>query len=575
MALIVRGMGVSSGVAVGRAFLLHAEPLPIVPDPVPPERVDAEIETFHRARARAAEELEQLKRRVRTELGERYAGIFDAQKLVLEDPHLVNQTVQRIRVGRVSARWALKEVVAELTRRFQAVDDEYIRERGGELADVQRRVQRLLRGETGDERRLPDEGPLVIVAHAVGPSDAVLLAGKQVAGLATDVGGRTSHTAILAQALSLPAVVGLHDLSSRVRAGDPLVLDGDTGQVIVSPDPTAAAEAEKRRAASLARESRMASARDLPAVTADGTEITIRANIEFPGEIERAIAFGAQGIGLYRSEFLFLSRAPALPDEHEHEKTYREICRRAGPHPVVIRTLDLGGEKYFHEVLQPDEAHPVLGLRGIRLCLRRPDIFLPQLRGLLRAASAHENLWIMLPLVTALDEIREFRALLAREAENLESAGQPVRADVPVGIMVEVPAAALAASTLAREADFFSIGTNDLIQYALAVDRRSDSLADLYQPDHPGVLRMLKLIMEGARASGIPVSICGEMAADPHWAKVLIGLGLRELSVQPRAIGPVAEAVRRLTVAEAERAARAALDDVDGRPANGVLRPTS
>jgi len=561
MALIVRGIGVSTGVAVGRAFLLHAEPLPIVPDPIPPERVDAEADTFHRACQQAAAELELLKNQVRDELGERYAGIFDAQKLVLEDPYLVDQTVQRIRMGRVSARWALKEVVAELTRRFRAVDDEYIRERGGELADVHRRLQRLLRGDTGGVRGLPEDGPLIVVAHALGPSDAVLLAGKQVAGLATDIGGRTSHTAILAQALSLPAVVGLHDLSSRVRAGDALVLDGDAGQVIVSPDPSATAEAEKRRVASLALESRMASARDLPVVTRDGTEIIIRANIELPGEIDRALSFGAQGIGLYRSEFLFLSRAPQIPDEDEHERTYREMAAKAAPHPVVIRTFDLGGEKYFHQVLQPEEGQRVLGLRGIRLCLRRPDIFLPQLRGLLCAAAAHDNLRVMLPLVTSTREIHDFRTLLEREADELRAAGRPARSDLPIGIMVEVPAAALAAASLAREVDFFSIGTNDLIQYALAVDRASDALAELYQPAHPGMLRLLQLIVEGAREGGIPVGICGEMAGDPQWVEVLIGLGLRELSVQPRAIGRVREAVRGIDLAEAKEAASAALGE--------------
>jgi phosphotransferase system enzyme I (PtsI) len=566
MGRVLQGMGVSSGVAVGRAFLLHAEPLPVVPDPVPPERVNAEIETFHRACASAARELEALRDQVREEFGERYAGIFDAQKLVLEDPFLVDQTIQRIRIGRVSARWALKEVVAELTRRFHSLDDEYIRERGGELADLQQRLQRLLRGDTADERGLPEEGPVVVVAHSVGPSDAVLLAGKQVAGLATDVGGRTSHTAILAQALSLPAVVGLHDVSRRVRSGDSLILDGDSGQVILGPDPASVAAAEKRRAASLALESRMARARDLPAITRDGTEIALRCNIELPGEVERAIEFGAEGIGLYRSEFLFLSRAPSLPTDEEHERTYREIGAKFAPHPVVVRTFDLGGEKYFHEVLQPDDVHPVLGLRGIRLCLRRPDIFRPQLRGLVAAAAAHENLRVMLPLVTSADEIREVRVLLQEEARKLEAEGRPARPDLPLGIMVEVPATALAADVLAGEADFFSIGTNDLIQYALAVDRRSDDLAGLYQPTHPAVLRMLKLIVDGAQGWGIPVAICGEMAADPRLVPLLIGLGLRDLSVQPRAVAAVREAVREVDVQEAEQRAQRALADPDGRP---------
>jgi phosphotransferase system enzyme I (PtsI) len=575
MGLVVEGMGVSSGVAVGRAYLLHAEPLPIVPDPVPPERVDSEIETFHRARERAAAELDQVKARIAEELGQSYAGIFDAQKLVLEDSHLVQETVKRIRVGRVSARWALKEVVDGLTRRFHAVEDEYIRERGGELLDVQRRLQRLLRGETGSRRQLPDDGPLVVVAHAVGPSDAVLLAGRQVVGLATDVGGRTSHTAILAQALSLPAVVGLRDLSRRVRAGDPIVLDGDSGQVIVSPDPTATAEAEERRKLSQALESSMVGAAHAPAVTADGTEITLRANIEFPAEVERAIAFGAQGIGLYRSEFLFLSRAPAMPDDEDHANTYAEICAKMAPDPVVIRTFDLGGEKYSHHVMQSEEVHPVLGLRGIRLCLRRHDIFLPQLRGLLRAAAIHDNLRIMLPLVTSAEEIREVRTLIEREAASLRSEGQAARADVPLGIMIEVPGAALAADSLAREADFFSIGTNDLVQYALAVDRRSDSMADRYQPTHPGVLRMIQYSVEAAREHGIPVSICGEMAADPRLVILLVGLGLRELSVQPRAIAGVREAVRALSLGDARGAAQNALEGGEVTSVSPHLEPKS
>jgi len=566
MALIATGIGVSSGVAVGRAFLLHAEPLPIVPDPVPPERLDAEIELFHRALEGAAGELELLREQVHRELGERYAGIFDAQKLVLEDPHLVQETIQRIRVGRVSARWALKEVIGELTRHFHGVDDEYIRERGGELADVQRRVQRWLRGERTDGPVLPDEGPVVVVAHSVGPSDAVLLAAKQVAGVATDIGSRTSHTAILAQALSLPAVVGLHDLSRRVCAGDPVILDGDSGQVIVAPNPTETAEAERRREALLELESRMASSRDLPAVTRDGTKITIRANIEFPDEVARAKGYGAEGVGLYRSEFLFLSRSPELPSEDEHERTYREICEAMAPHPAVIRTLDLGGEKYFHEVLHQDVTPPVLGLRGIRLCLRRLDIFLPQVHGLLRASAAHDNLRVLLPLVTSTEEILQVRRLFVEQARRLEAKGIAARADLPIGIMVEVPAAALAADLLAEEADFFSIGTNDLIQYALAVDRRSEALAELYQPGHPGVLRMLHQIVLAADRAGIPVSLCGEMAADPEQLGSLLGLGLRELSVQPRAIGAVREAVRGLDLSESEAQVRQTLNGVSGRP---------
>jgi phosphotransferase system enzyme I (PtsI) len=452
----VRGIAVSGGVVVGRAYLLHAEPLPVVPDPIPPERVDEEIERFHAARAAAAEELELLKSQVLAALGDHHAGILEAQKLVLEDPTLVAETVQRIRVGRVSARWALKEVVAEFTRRFNDVDDEYIRERGGELADVHRRLQRLLRGERPLDHVVPEDS--IVVAHSLGPSDAVVLARRRVVGLATDVGGRTSHTAILAQALCLPAVVGLHDFSRRVAAADRLILDGDRGEVIVSPSAEQIAEVLERRRESVAVENEMASERDLPAVTRDGTEIAVRANIEFAEEVDRALRFGARGIGLYRSEFLFLSRSPDLPSADEHAATYGEIASKVAPHPAVVRTLDLGGEKYFHRVLGRREQHPMLGLRAVRYCLERPEVFRPQLQGLLRAAAEHDNLKVMLPLISTVEEIRAVRRMLAEEAGHLRESGVAVREDVPLGIMIEVPAAAVAADVLAAEVDFLSLG---------------------------------------------------------------------------------------------------------------------
>jgi phosphotransferase system enzyme I (PtsI) len=410
-------------------------------------------------------------------------------------------------------------------------------------------------GETDDG--IPD-GPLVAVSHALGPSDAIQLARERVVALATDVGGRTSHTAILAQALSLPAVVGLHDLSRSVREGDPVILDGDAGIVTLEPGATETDEAEVRRRAFLATERAMESARELPAETTDGVRVVIRANIEFPSEVVSALRFGAAGIGLYRSEFLFLSRSPRLPTEEEHFETSVEIASRVAPHPVNVRTLDLGGEKYFHEVLGRDEPNPVLGLRAVRFCLRRPDIFRPQIRGLLRAAAVRDNIRLLLPLITVSEEIRQIRALLRQEAEALVAEGRAVRRDVPVGIMIEVPAAALAADLLARDADFLSIGTNDLAQYALAVDRSNESLSYLYQPFHPGLLRMIRAVVDAGARTATPVMICGEMAADPAAVGLLVGLGLRELSVQPRAVGAVRQAVRAIdAAAAAEAAARA------------------
>jgi phosphotransferase system enzyme I (PtsI) len=551
------GIGVSSGTAIGRAVVIASDSSPVAPVPVSPERVDDEVARFHQARERARRELKDLKARMLRVLGEAYAGILEAQLLILDDANLVGETVERIRAGRVAASWALKEVVHAFMRRFDSIDDGYLRERGGDLADVHRRLQRLLRGESGGAVAMP-EGPLIVVAHTLGPSDTMVLAREGVVGFATDMGGRTSHTAILAQALSLPAVVGLHDLSLNVLPGDLVALDGDAGTVDLAPGAEDQARVKARREAWTAREAAMAAARDLPAITEDGVEIILRANIELPQEVGAAIRYGARGIGLYRSEFLFLSRAPEFPSEEEHYRTYRDLAEKVAPHPAVVRTLDLGGEKYFHEVLDREETNPVLGLRAVRFCLTRPDIFRPQLRGLLRAA-AHAEVRIMIPLVTTVAEIRQVKKILLEEAALLKAKGIPCRADVPVGIMVEVPAAAATADLLAREAAFFSLGTNDLIQYALAVDRGNESVAYLYQPLHPAVLRMLRFVVRAGRDRGIDVSICGEMAGDPSLTRMLVGLDFREMSVQPRAIAAVRETIRRLKAVEAARLAESAL----------------
>ena len=562
MAQIFKGTGVSAGVAVGQILLLETETLPVVPVPVPPERVDEEIERFEAAREAARTELREVRGRTEATLGEIYAGMFDAQLLILDDPALERETKRRIRRGRVYAAWALKEVVGELVRKFEAIDHGYFRERGGDLEDVHRRLQRLLRGGPAAPGDLPD-GPLILVAHALGPSDAASIELENIVGIATDMGGRTSHTAILAQALGLPGVVGLHDFSQRVRPGDPVVIDGTTGDVVWLPSDHERKEAEDRREAWLASEQIRAPVEDAPALTRDGTAIEVRANIEFPEEVEKVVSFGARGVGLYRSEFLFLKRAPHFPDEEDHYRTYRAIAERVAPHPAVIRTLDLGGEKYFHEVVDRTEPNPVLGLRGIRLCLKRPDIFLPQIRGLLRTA-AHAKIHMMLPLVTVPDEIRQVRRLLRQEAAKLRDEGKSCREDLPLGIMVEVPAAAAAADLLAPEVDFFSIGTNDLVQYALAVDRSNESVAYLAQPLHPAVVRLIRFVIESAEQRGIPVSLCGEMAADPQVTALLLGLGLRELSVPPRAVPIIREEIARVEIAAATELADASLGRTAG-----------
>jgi phosphotransferase system enzyme I (PtsI) len=554
---IIKGIGVSPGLAMGKVYLLRDEVLPLQPQALPPTGVEDEIDRFNNAREIAKQEIADLRGRISEALGTHYAAILEAQSLILDDPDLIDKTITLIRDKHFSASWALKQVVDEYMQRFELVEDPYIRERGGELSDVHARLQRLIVRGSSQPMVIP-EGPVIVVAPTLLPTDAVALARQGVVGLASDGGGRTSHTAILAQALSVPAVAGLRDASVRVQQGDEVILDGDSGELYLLPTEAETEQASVRRQAWMDRDQRMVDAQDFTSSTLDGERITIRANIEFPGEVQTALRYGAEGIGLYRSEFLFLMHAPDFPTEQEHFETYAEIAEKVAPHTAIIRTLDLGGEKYFHEVVAHEETNPVLGLRAVRLCLHRPDIFRPQLRGLLRAAT-HANLQIMLPLVTSIEEVDAVRKLMAVEAADLKSNGIAAREDVSLGIMIEVPAAAAIADTLAKVADFFSIGTNDLIQYSLAVDRGNASVDYLYQPFHPGLLRMLAFIVESANSAAIPVSLCGEMAADPRAAALLIGLGLRELSIQPRAMTAIRDQLRTVDSKTARQQAELAL----------------
>jgi len=552
VAQVFRGLGVSPGVALGRALPWQPE-AGVVPrrDARPGSTPVTEIELFEAARGHARGELRGLKARLMTTLGESYAAILDAQTMLVDDPALVAEVEHRVRAEGVSAAFAVHATIDGYLARFDTIEDRYLRDRAGDLRDLQRRMVRLLEPAPGIDAP-PPEGPIVVVASAIGPSDTVALAKDGVVALAADSGGPTSHTAILAQAFGLPAVIGLGDAARSVRVGAIVIVDGDRGEVVVDPEPARLSEARTQHDLWVSREDAWASMRDLPAVTKDGVEIVLRANIEFPDEAAVAMRFGARGIGLYRSEFLFVARAPRLPDEEDHYRTYRDLADRVTPHPVVVRTLDLGGEKYFHEVLDRTEPNPVLGLRGLRLCLKRPEIFVPQLRALLRA-SAHANLRVLLPLVTSVDEIREVRRIIAREAAALRGAGVLCRPDVPLGAMIETPAAAMTADHLAREVDFLSLGTNDLIQYTLAVDRGNPSVAPLYEPLHLAVLRMLRFVVRAGKASNVPVSLCGEMAASPELVPTLLGLGLRELSCPPRAVPRVREAIRATEVARAAR----------------------
>ncbi len=547
-----QGIGASEGIAIAAAVCINTRIGDIYQIPLRENEIEAEIDRFREAVERTRREIGLLRDRVGDELGDELAGIFDAQALVLSDSSFLEGVQDHIRREHVNAEWALQETVTEIQARFDAIDAPYLRERQEDLRHVCRYVVRSLRGI--HLHHLSEvEGDVVIVADDLAPPDAVRLGRENVVGFVIEHGSPTSHTSIIARSLNLPAVLGVAGISQKLadQIDLSIIIDGSAGTVIVHPDaPTI--EAYRDRLEERARQEQvLLEASDLPTVTLDGTRLKVMANIDLPEELDDVRRFGASGIGLYRSEFLYIEKSPELPTEEEHLEIYRRMIEAAAPDPAIIRTYDLGGRKIARELMETQEANPVLGLRGIRLTLARPDIFRTQLRALMRA-TVFGDLWIMLPLVTIPEEVQEFRQVAEQVLEELQAEGLPFRRDFKLGIMIEVPAAALITDLLAREVDFFSIGTNDLIQYALAVDRANEHVADLYRPLHPAMLRMLMMIVRNARAAGIEVGLCGEMAADERMTAVLLGCGLRRLSVSPRRIPTIKRRVRELSLDELE-----------------------
>lgn len=560
---VLRGIGVSPGIAIGRAVSIETRTGEVYRFTLPEAEVEAEVARLHEAVEHAQKELRRIREKAGTELGKELAGIFDAHLLLMKDSGFLGRIEDRIRGKRVNAEWAVQKTAAELDERFAQIDDQYLRGRSEDLTDVSRHILRSLQGI--DHHELSEIGEdVVIVADDLTPADAVRLGRERVVGFVMETGGRTSHTAIIARSLHRAAVAGVEGISQLNLDEVPVVVDGERGEVVIHPTPAVLARYRRRRDELDREEETLLATAKLEAVTRDGVMVSLMANIDLPEELAEVGAFGSCGIGLYRSEFLYIEKSPELPSEDEHVELYRRLVEAAAPEPAIIRTYDLGGRKLARELMATHEDNPVLGLRGIRLTLRRPDIFKTQLRALLRAAL-HGDLWMLLPMVSTVGEVRRFRALLDEVMAELEGEGTPFRRDVPLGVMIEVPAAAMTADLLAREVDFFSIGTNDLIQYALAVDRNNEHVADLYQPLHPAILRMLRFVLDSAREAGIEVSLCGEMAADPRCAALLVGLGLRRLSMSPRAIPEVKTRIRELAAGElaelAERCARLATAD--------------
>jgi phosphotransferase system enzyme I (PtsI) len=554
---VLRGLGVSGGVAVGRAVCIRTRVGEVYRFPIAEGDVEREVARFEEALRRDQAELGRLRRKAGAELGEELGAIFEAHLLMLQDQAFTGRIVERIRGERVNAEWAIQQTVEETGERFDGIEDEYLRERQQDVRDVARHLLRTLSG-LGHHELSEIGGDVVVVADDLTPSDAVRLGREAVVALVTETGSRTSHTAIIAHSLNIPMVAGLHGVTELLTDEDPIVVDGDGGTVVLHPTAEVLSDYRRRRRAQQRRERAMLATRELAAETRCCIRVHLMANIDLLEEIEDVLRFGAAGIGLYRSEFLYIEKSPELPSEEEHLATYRRLAEAAAPYPAIIRTYDLGGRKLAREVMHTHEDNPVLGLRGIRLTMARPDVFRTQLRALFRAAC-HGEVWVMLPMISTLDEVRRFRRFAGDVMDELEREGVEFRRDVRLGVMIEVPAAALIADLLAREVDFFSIGTNDLIQYSLAVDRNNEHVADLYQPLHPAILRMLRLVIDAAEAAGIECGLCGEMAGDPRQALLLVGLGLRRLSMSPRVVPEIKTRVRASSLPDLERLAEECL----------------
>ena len=549
------GIGVSPGVVLGRAVVL-TQRTEVMRFPIPPERVEQEVGALRRAQAASKQQLVDIRGRVEHGPGSELAALFDAQLLMLDDPMLVGRAETIVRTERVNASWAVHRAYEELYDVFVSMEDPYLRERETDVADVAGRLRLNLRhGATGPKELLSQiDGPSVLIADELTASVAAQLDWSRVQAFATDAGSRTYHTAILARSLNLPAIVGLHDASLRIRAGTPVVLDGTTGELIVAPGPEQIDEAHRR--ASQPRRRSTPAVEFGPVLTRDGVRIRLEANVELLEDLPFLNEHGAEGVGLYRSEFMLSGRPPGSVSEDDQYALYRSLIEQVAPRPVTIRTFDLDERQFAGTGRGPERRRTRPGLRGIRLGLAHPAVLRTQLRALVRA-SAHGPLRIMFPFVTAVEEVRDARKILA---DVLRELGDESAADrIAVGAVIEVPSAAIAADLLAPEVDFFTIGTNDLIQFCLAVDRTDDRVSDLYEPLHPAVLRLIRTVRRSAARHRIPVSLCGEMASDPALVGLLIGLGLTEFSMTPGAIPIVRQVVQNLSAAEARGLAGHAL----------------
>ncbi|MGA2588070.1 MAG: phosphoenolpyruvate--protein phosphotransferase [Candidatus Aminicenantales bacterium] len=552
----LRGIGVSPGIAMGEAVLTERIIFTSRKEYIPPHRVEEEMQRLKAAIAKTRENLVALKDMIREKIGEEYTFIFDAHLLILDDQSLAAGLEKLIREENVKSESALSEIHGRYQKIFDAISDEYFKQRKSDVADVLAKIYRNL--ASPGEENVDDTREKILVAHDLLPSEAALrLSHGNVLAVALDMGGATSHAAILARSLNIPTVVGLHDITQKIKSRDVLIVDGTDGEVIINPPLTIQKEFQSKREKYDNYRKDLKKVAKWKAVTLDDVRFALMANIELPEEIKHAISYGAEGVGLFRSEFIYLQRS-TLPSEEDHFEVYARLAKEVHPYPVYIRTIDIGGEKNLPQLSIEKEPNPALGLRAIRFSLQNRELFRIQLRAILRA-SVHGNVRILIPMITELEEIGEVKIMLREVQRELEDKKIKFDRNVPLGIMIEVPAAAAIADILVKEVDYFSIGTNDLVQYDLAVDRSNEFVSYLYKPFHPSVLRLVKFVIESALKEGKDVAVCGEMAANPLAAMILLGLGLRKFSMNPIFIPRIKKALRSVEFRTVRRVVHQAL----------------
>jgi phosphotransferase system enzyme I (PtsI) len=551
-----QGVAASGGIGIGPAYLYHPQGFSAPRRTLRPEEVDAEVTRYHEALRKTKDQILELETRMQEKLGDEHVAIFQAHQVVLEDPLFQEEVPDAISKRRLNAEHLVSEGLEKFKTLIATLEDPYFRERGVDIQDVGERLLKNLVGTDKDQLKKLDR-EVVVVAPDLAPSDTVTMPTDRVKGFCTDVGGRTSHVAIVARSLGLPAVVGMQTLVGEVEDGDLLIVDGNKGLVVVNPNPQTLKQYQRLKESYEAFQRSLDELRTLPAITPDGHGVILAANIEIPQELDEIFRHGAEGVGLFRTEFLYLDRSE-VPSEEEQYESYRNLAEKSGTSPAILRTLDLGGDKVLSHLNPPHESNPFLGLRAIRFCLKRPDIFKPQLRAILRAAASGP-IKVMFPMISNLDEVRQAKHLLAECVKELKLEGKILRDRIEVGAMIEIPSAAIMSDLLIQELDFLSIGTNDLIQYTLAVDRVNEAVAYLYEPLNPAILRLIQMTIDSCHRHGKWVGMCGEMAGDPQCVPLLLGMGLDEFSVSMSVIPEIKKVIRLMPYDMAQNIAREAL----------------